>query len=519
MKFVVTLTVTLLAMLAGSHSISAEFPLDSTQFVSAKMPMHMVYPRPSSETSADARHKWAHSGFEYQIPVGVQGGAWPFKYELTASPAGATIGEYFTDADYGVISWTPTAASGTETFTVKVTDQDLNTVTVSWDVQINDDKFVFIQDQWSGDRTGTIDAPLEDFADWYLGDRTDTTFAGKIVVFRGGSYSLIGDTVNNGNVNYSPDSKTRSFIAYPGETVVVDGSSAQFVYSSDINDLYVSGINWDNGRTDWNNPQFFWFTADASRVTFWDNTFSNLTAGTSGNDNTAPLFFNNNRTDIRENILIKSNLFDSIYNTSGQNGSLVDIYSASYVLIESNTVSNSHTNYGFWMKYTENYVTVRDNVAVDNVNGKLIVIGGSGTSGNAVHDTEVCWNRLSLGSNTSTDAYTWSGGGSSHYNDYFYRNTVIGKPAFLHPGSTSYQSSYNIIVSNSTTFFYRDYVDHEGEVVFGTSAGAVDAEGFLTGSARTDYLGLAGSELIGRYTENSSAPVFETGDVTKTITE
>ena len=64
-----------IALLLQCLTVSAiEFPLPETNFEPAKMAMHLVYPRPDTETQVHARHRWAHPAMRYEIPVGVQGG-------------------------------------------------------------------------------------------------------------------------------------------------------------------------------------------------------------------------------------------------------------------------------------------------------------------------------------------------------------------------------------------------------------------------------------------------------------
>ncbi|TCS44118.1 Ig domain-containing protein [Reinekea marinisedimentorum] len=528
----------IVAMFFSSFGYSADFPLDEGEFISAKMPMHLVYPRPNIESNADSRHRWAHSEMEYQIPIGVQGGAWPFKYELVEAPAGAEIGEYFDGAGYGVISWTPSSNSGTYSFEVLVTDQDGSTVTAEWTVDVDNEKFVFIEDEYNGVQSGTFNEPLEDFSDWYLGDAADTTYAGKIVVFRGGNYSMVGDADNNYNVNFTPADKTLAFVGYPGEKVVVDSSKAQVIFSNDeANDFYVSGINWDNARVDVGNPKFFWFGPDASRTTFWKNTFSNITAGTSGTDNAGPIFYGHSNA-LRENIFIKSNTFNYVTNSDGGNGHYVDLYRANYVLVESNEAKNSKTNYGFWMKATNAYVTVRDNVAVEDVYGRQIAIHYGDASETIPHDHEVCWNRIRTNEEYAAyrpslafavifgENFDWR---EEHYNSFLYRNTVItGFIELRNQGASAYQAEDNLAVANIVS----DVTNNDTSLIYATGNIAldtseysvdeiVDDQGYLiSGSTyRSSYLGVKGAELAGRYSESAIAPVYEEGSATKVFTD
>jgi hypothetical protein len=314
---------------------SMDFQLPQGNFVPAKMPIFPVYPRPDTETQSHARHRWAHPDFRYEIPIGVQGGAWPFKYEIITGPTGATIGMQYGLADYGVLKWTPSATSGTETFTVRVTDQELNSVDLSWVTTIDATQFIFIASAYAGTKVGTIAQPLATWDDWYKQDRTDSTYHNKIAVFRGGNYIAYGEVATNGNVRLDANSKTPSLIGYPDETPVIDSSKAKiFTDDHSLRDIFIAGLSFNNARSDVTNSHFFWVTGDADRGTWFNNYFDGLGNGTAGTDNPSAIFISGTNQD-KNNILIKKNTFDN-FNNDGPNGSYVDMYRTFYVVIEEN---------------------------------------------------------------------------------------------------------------------------------------------------------------------------------------
>ena len=316
-----------------------------------------------------------------------RGGAWPFKYELIEAPSGAAIGSLYGDNNYGVVTWTP-PSSGTHTFKVRITDQELNTIDATWQTTVDANKFIFIQDGWAGEKTGTIDKPLEDLSDWYKGDQNDDTYHNKIVVIRGGAYTMIGSSASNNNVRLDASSKTQSIIGFPDETPVVNCSNAKiFGDSGGSNDLFIAGIRFEHSRQDVNNAHFFWMVGDVNRATWWNNYFYDHGPGAVGNDNTTAVFISNTDKP-KQNVLYKHNTHDEFRN-SGGNGSYIDIYGTSYVLIEENTAKNSTTDNGFWMKGTTAFVTVRANQAWDNVSGGQMTIGYGSESVSLTHDHEV----------------------------------------------------------------------------------------------------------------------------------
>jgi len=489
------------------------FPLATGQFVAAKMPMHTIYPRPNTETDTDARHRWISTEFDYEIPIGVQGGAWPFKYEIITAPTGTTVGEYYTDLDYGVLKLDASALSGSQSFTVRVTDQELNTVDLSWTAMVDDTKFVYIQDGYAGTQVGTKAQPLEDFSDWYLNDVSDNTYAGRIVVMRGGNYLMDGDGawvsgefVNN--VDLSGGNKTKAFIGYPGEAPIVDCVYSKVVTGSgsDGQDVFVAGIEWYNARPDSDNSHFFWMQGECSRSSFWNNTFDTLSQGLIGNDNNAAIFWVHSATK-KENLLVKSNTFENINNVTGGNGGYIDMYFTDYILVESNTAKNSATGYGFWIKAVNAFITVRDNVAVDNVSGDQIQMTMGNASETIPHDQEVCYNRLMVTEGDIT-CFLWAasnGWQDSHYNTFMYRNSIVnGRPTLRFVGATNYELDNNLIIGDNVDTFYDPFgtviADAVGDILFDsdviTVSDIVDNEAKMVGATRTANLGTAGSEFI-----------------------
>ena len=104
---------------------SGGWQLPSGYFETAVMPLRVVYPRPNTETQTFARHRHAYPGLQYRIPISIQGGAYPFRFEVVEGPSGMVVGETVGATDYGVVTWTPSAAGGPYNVVIRVTDQDL----------------------------------------------------------------------------------------------------------------------------------------------------------------------------------------------------------------------------------------------------------------------------------------------------------------------------------------------------------------------------------------------------------
>ena len=439
----------MLFLLSGVASAATPFPMPEEYFVKAKMPMHLVYPRPDSETQAHARHRWAHPEMPYEIPIGVQGGAWPFKYELIKAPSGAEIGSLYGDDNYGSITWTPSTTSGTVEFVVRITDQELNTVEAKWKVTIDANQFVFVKAGAAGAKTGTISQPLGSFAEWFKAPK-DATYLNKILVLREGVYSLVSDPAEKNNMRITAEHKTPSMIGFPGENPIIDGSNAKIMVSN-LLDIFIAGITWRNARNDVPDAHYLWLTGDVSRSTFWKNTFRDMQYGTSGKDNTGPVFISTT-VKPKQNLLFKENLIDSVRNANG-NGTYLTIYRSSYVLIEQNTIKNSSTNTGINAKATISFITIRANQATENVEGTQIGLGYGTAVSEVPHDHEICWNRISVPSTqdgpamfmATSDYYK-----GQSYNTFIYRNTIVnGYSIIRFAGKTPFETDANVIVTKN----------------------------------------------------------------------
>ena len=502
----------LLIFCIAGHAQSFQLPVG--YFTPAKMPMHLVYPRSDAETQNHSRHRFAHTEMNYQIPIGVQGGAWPFKYEIVAAPSGVTIGNFYGSVDYGVINWPASSVAisgpGPHAFAVKVTDQGGATIDVTWSTTVDDSKFTFVQDSvGTSSGTGAIDDPLEDIADWYKNDEHDSSYHNQIVVFRDGLYLLDGDDSRNNNVRLNSQAKTPSLIAFPGEIPVVDSSQAKVITEGSFKDIFVAGIKWINGRQDVRNAHFWWAGGDVSRATWWRNHFDNLGPGTVGNDNTLAVFISDTST-LKSNVLYKENLHTKI-NNFGYNGGYFEAYVTQQVLIEQNIARDSQVASGWYAKGTVAFVSIRANEAYENVNGTQIGVGYGGEVRQVPHDHEVCWNRIRLNAaSTATPSFLWAGSNyyqGQSYNSYIYRNTFVNGSAWLRfAGSEPYESEDNVVMSDLLTRWgpNEGNSSNSKNITGTTTSGITDNKGRLAGAFRSNYLGKKGFEIFAN--DNVLAP-------------
>jgi len=484
-------------------SVAVPWPLLSQyRMPAAKMPMRLVYPRPDGEAGAHARHKWAYQNMLYEIPIGIQGGNWPFKYELITAPAGATIGMYYDRTkrgltnEYGVVKWTPTASSGSNTFTVRVTDSDGSTVDVTWTVVIDNTKFIFVDSNVATSGTGTISSPLKLLSDWYKNDENDSTYLNKIIVFRQGTYTLVGDTVGgSANLFLNASTKTPSLMGYPNEIATIDYTNGKIQTNTAVPDLFVYNLRHINARNDVANAHYFYLTNRCDRSSFFKNHFDGMSYGTVGNDNTGCIFWTGIEGAHHQYLMVKNNLFESIntHNGGTGNGHYWDAYRSDYVLSEGNVSKDSYTTHGHWAKATASFITIRDNDVFDNCQGSGCTIGLSDANDTVPHDYEVCWNHFVVPTAQGSPVFelaTDDGWLGQYYNIWAYRNTMVGGSTLIRfAGLEDYNMDANAILTNNLSHYDTALISSTIASLVTTDSSQFTSIGLPTDPTKRFYIG------------------------------
>ena len=297
----------------GDRPTDWQLPL--ANYVSSKITMAIVSPRPDVERSTNSRYSFAYPAIEFSAPISVVGGAYPYQYQIvsssgTATLSGLSIGEtrdynvgreWFGSSnqnDYGVLRFTPDALDDGKTYsiTVRVTGQDGVSVDVTFSGTVDESKFIFVEDGVvSGD--GTLASPFEDNSDWWGIDGNDATYAGKFVYYKSGSYEAFPSSQFNSN-------KPLVYMQLPNELTrpILDGTAKDYsIASTGMDDFWWQGFYFDRTpATTVAQSRFFEFGTSAGqsdRVMFYDNYFYDGEVGSSGNDNNGWIIMLRSGTD------------------------------------------------------------------------------------------------------------------------------------------------------------------------------------------------------------------------------
>jgi hypothetical protein len=445
------------------------------------------------EAGANNRIKFAYPAIEYNVVIAAEGGAYPFVWELTVAPSGMVI-----DSHTGIITWaSPTATGSPHTVTVKVTDKEGNTDTESYTLTVTDsiDRFLFIQDGYSGTKSGTISQPYEDISEiWDTVDDTD-----KILILRSGTYHIphAADASNRGGCQRVPIGVDDpiAIIGYPGETATIDHERAEstgYAFLPSKNDFFFGNLTFTN----------IWLYGivieGRDYFTVFDCEFNDAYT-TDGHGNQA--YINYMAGGSADYNVICANRFNGPV-TEGYNFQAIETYTVSHMILAGNTINNL-PNYGIFFKDRTYYSTIRNN----DFTGCGNAIGIYGQYGSS--DIEICFNYTSGNSN----GLSFDVNGSID-DIYVYRNTFDDNCIVRMANADTYTldvSFLNNVIQNAyddsgtigTNAFYRNrtYYRYVSETEYTGIAhaynlegasGLVDASGLLV---NRDYVGTYGWEI------------------------
>lgn len=348
--------------------------LPAGHFIAAKQPMIQVFPRPDSETASYAREHWAFwdgtHDIPYDIALGVSFGAYPYVFTLESGPPGMTIEQTtyttFQNVQYGRILWHPQgniSSNWSGTVSVLVTDQQHNTITISYTLSTDDTTthFVFVSPTGSGS-TCTYSAPCL-MSTAFGATFATTAFPSAIAYAFGGTYSgaaslpyyTDNDIFGNSTPLFEPNNtkKPDALIGIPGQTVTLDatggptsGNNTLIGTGAESADWYMENIQ-ANGYNATAIDHLIMMLSGGSgtyRQTYDQIVWNNSGYG-SGTNNNMSMFASSGNSSPREYLFITDSAENNRQSGSvGNNFGFCDLYSETNYLVDRNTENSPSAN-------------------------------------------------------------------------------------------------------------------------------------------------------------------------------
>ncbi len=478
----------------------------------AKAPMRLIYPQPDGVPSASARHHKAYydgvNPVQYRIPVGVQYGALPLVFTLLSGPAGMSIGQSYGSTNYGEVVWTPTGPVTNATVSVQIQDQAGASITVTWTVSTSSSTSDFIFVSPSGNDstgTGSITAPFQTLNKVYGATAAASTYPNANLYLRAGTYTTY-DQGSGYGIQLQGGANPIAIMGFPGESVTLNINAAGNVSAFNTNgsggsDLFLQNFTFSGGPSASGNFRHCYLGQLQHRQTFHNIAAPSVWCGTSPSDNSTMFYFNApGGSSYRNYIYIKG--CSETNRVSGNSFGITSMFVAQYVLLENNSCTNSAGQTNYFLKASCADCTVRYNFASGNGGSPYPMGDGCQNDGLASQNYEYAYNTivnplgnaaLSMNIQASTCGTHWA-----------YRNTIYGcinvetptgnGPFTMENNAQQYASSGQPVQINYANSSLPSNVTNTGTECQATS-GVLDASYKLTGTYRTNYLGLRGAEI------------------------
>lgn len=505
-----------------------EWQLASGHYESYKIAPQFVAPLADANRSSYSRYGWASTQFEYEVPVVVLGGSYPFFYEIrstggTADTSTATIGASRTygtglawygsanQRGYGILRWTPAVGDDGKTFsfTVRATGQDGSYCERTFGGTVQNSKFKFVDIDAVSSGDGTLASPYKDTTDGWWGDGNH---ADKIMVYRGRASAYAAwPTALIASTN------PRVHIRYPSDTDrwILTGTTRDYTFDDNIFDWWVSGQYVAQGPgTSVTQARFYEASTGCTnhhRSMYWDNYFYDGRVGSAGSDNNAWIV-HMGAGYVHNHTCIIGNTFDTSNSASNGFGTFT-FFSAAYFVFEHNIIKNWTGETIVQPKDSCSYFSIRANNMWENNTSPLRLTNQDAQTGTNDHQ-EVCWNffrgdYVRWNDQTATGDFSpqwlyrntiYHDGGSpiiykskASWAEYFYslRNAVVGTP-----GSDPYDLRLGgTWVANATDAEAAALLTNgEFDTLYSTSpTNYLNLTTGLMGSNWTSYAGLYGA--------------------------
>lgn len=481
--------------------------------------MYAVYPRPDSETSTYARHRWAYydgvNEVEYRVDVGVQYGGWPYWYELIAGPTGMTVGELYGDSDYGQVRWIPDGDVTNATVTVRVHDQDGNTLDVTWTVSTSSSTSVFMfahPDDGDDNDNGSFGAPVQTLQELFGASEGTTTYPNRIVYLRGGTYPLYTQTAYG--IRMYQGRTPMALVRFPGETVALDQSTAGSICalncSTGAHDLYLDGFSFTGQPTSTNYYSVRVGEAQ-NRMSFIDLSFPDAYRGSNANNNASCIYGNSTGTSARTHWYMKRCSATNFGATGGGGNAwgLGCLFTTNRILVdECSDLSNRRERAIMYLKASCANAEIRESRATMNSTSVGILTGTQPDLSLNQGPTLIRHNKVHGGSTSghsiSLDESQSGQGGSLIQDFYVVRNSGIGSLSANGDATESFPGRYVLaenVVQSSNNLVRRNYQNIALNNIttstnnVGGSSGWLNATTLNLEPGHLDVLGTRGAEI------------------------
>ncbi len=511
---------------AAAGTDPGSWQLPAGHYVTAKMPMTLVHPRPEAAAWAYSRN--AHPGIRWEIPIVVQGGAWPFRFTLDDNGGadglaiGSELARRLADGfivhertpDYGLLHW-DNPQPGDYPIHLHVDDQDGQRLDLQITLKVGTEGWVFV-DADNGDDlngSGTVDSPFRTIQRIHDGGTafTDHRVYLSGVVPMDGNHSGGDLAINRGDFRHTP----AVWVGKPGADAVLEAYEGRISLTAP--DFYLANLEHrhhidffqDHGNyihmiTAWGNT---------ARVTLHDVNFSRFHGNPINADlgNSSIIMFTD-QGNPRNHVAIVNNTL------SGDNGIFTSTYQLHYSVIENNRAQNARfitadpsTWAIFWIKRSNEFITVRDNDFRDGNEwgspGNLSAALGM----DAARNIEFAYNTvhtpydfangrhgaIKVFTNSSQAAYTWT----PETPVWLYRNSL--RHRFNFEGDNLVNMPDANVITERNVLAPRTWPSHRILLNLDNldADNYFDAQMYLTGTARTAYLGRYGAEIAAPATD------------------
>jgi len=376
------------------------YPWSSTAYASqtaSDTTDSVVFPRPDSETSTYARHRWAHPDMDYIIPIALKHGAFPYFLEVdTTNTDAALVGNIVLGATHDATdAYTvriPAATisgltAGAKNVYIKAIDQNGSELKIWWTItkEVAElDHFFFVDSSYTGGtKDGKFDTPFDNASEaGWLASADGASSEEKILVLKEGN-SLTTPYTKTADWNFSTGGSGSfpcAIIGLYGEEPVMSLGGTRVMWgwnNSTSNDGFFAGFKLESLNTTfadttgaiakefanaWDRACIWNLTIDATGVTF---------SPTANNPSVIPMG-NSSGTDARDHIAILDCRYDGAAGGAGSNtGAVVYLNGVRNCLIDNLTVSNwGLTTQSFtliFVKRNATQLTVRRVTAIDTV--------------------------------------------------------------------------------------------------------------------------------------------------------